>query len=213
MKAVWKGAIIAESDQTVVVEGNHYFPPNALNHALVRSSDYSTMCGWKGRASYYDIVVDNEVNKDAAWYYPQAKEGAKNIEGVALGGGEGIGGSLWGPSVDSVLGIDVVSTWQNNTADWDIVHINATNEPDLFWGMLLQLHPLPVDGILTGVTVIWPLPLGVEAFQMYNDWLADAPEELSTAMALATTPVGQVAMSVSLTGTPITPLVSPKLLR
>ncbi|KAL0032721.1 hypothetical protein WJX79_005609 [Trebouxia sp. C0005] len=81
MKAVWKGAVIAESDQTVVVEGNHYFPPNALNHALVRSSDYSTMCGWKGRASYYDIVVDNEVNKDAAWYYPQAKEGAKNIEG------------------------------------------------------------------------------------------------------------------------------------
>ncbi len=57
MKAVWKGAVIAESDQTVVVEGNHYFPPNALNHALVRSSDYSTMCGWKGRASYGCCLV------------------------------------------------------------------------------------------------------------------------------------------------------------
>jgi len=65
-------------------------------------------------------------------------------------------------------------------------------------GFELQLHPLPVDGILTVVTVIWPLPLGVEAFQMYNDWLADAPEELSTGMALATTPKGQVA-TVSIT--------------
>ena len=81
MKAVWKGAVIAESDRTVVVEGNHYFPPNSLNHALVQASDYSTVCGWKGRASYYDIVVDKEVNKDAAWYYPHAKEKAKNIEG------------------------------------------------------------------------------------------------------------------------------------
>ena len=65
-------------------------------------------------------------------------------------------------------------------------------------GFELKLHPLPVDGILTGVTAIWPLPLGVEAFQMYNDWLADAPEELSTGMALATTPKGQVA-TVSIT--------------
>lgn len=81
MKAVWKGAVIAKSDQTVVVEGNHYFPPTAVNHDLIRSSDYSTMCGWKGRASYYDIMVDGQTNKDAAWYYPEPKEKAKQIAG------------------------------------------------------------------------------------------------------------------------------------
>jgi len=59
--------------------------------------------------------------------------------GIALGGGLGIGGNLWGASVDSVLGIDVISTWQNNTADWDMVRINSTNYPDLFWGMLVSL--------------------------------------------------------------------------
>ena len=59
--------------------------------------------------------------------------------GVALGGGLGIGANLWGASVDSVLGIDVISTWQNNSADWEIVHINSTNYPDLFWGMLVRL--------------------------------------------------------------------------
>ena len=60
--------------------------------------------------------------------------------GIALGGGLGLGGSRVGPSVDSVLGIDVVSTWQNDTADWDIVRINATSHPDLFWGMLVKPH-------------------------------------------------------------------------
>jgi len=76
------------------------------------------------------------VYHESHWATPQSC-----VAGVALGGGEGIGGSLWGPSVDSVLGIDVVSTWQNNTADWDIVRINATNEPDLFWGMLVSYNP------------------------------------------------------------------------
>ncbi len=59
--------------------------------------------------------------------------------GIALGGGLGIGANLWGASVDSVLGIDVISTWQNNSADWEIVHTNSTNYPDLFWGMLVSL--------------------------------------------------------------------------
>ena len=81
MKAVWKGTVIAESDQTVVVEGNHYFPPNAVQQSLVRSSEYSTNCGWKGRASYYDVVVDGQTNKDAAFYYPEPKDAAKQIKG------------------------------------------------------------------------------------------------------------------------------------
>ena len=80
-KAMWNGAILAESDRTTVVEGNHYFPPESLNREYVRGSDTHTVCGWKGVASYYDVVVDGQVNRDAAWYYPTPTEAAKNIKG------------------------------------------------------------------------------------------------------------------------------------
>ncbi len=80
-KATWKGAVLAESDEVQVVEGNVYFPPNAVDRAHLRTSDHHTRCGWKGTASYYDVVVDGEVNADAAWYYPAAMEAAKPIEG------------------------------------------------------------------------------------------------------------------------------------
>jgi uncharacterized protein (DUF427 family) len=80
MKAIWKKAILAESNDTVVVEGNHYFPPDAINKKYLKESDYHTTCGWKGQASYYHIEVEGEENKDAAWYYPDPKEAAKNIK-------------------------------------------------------------------------------------------------------------------------------------
>ncbi|HEY3197836.1 MAG TPA: DUF427 domain-containing protein [Nitrospirales bacterium] len=80
-KAIWKGAALAESDRCEVVEGNYYFPPTAINRQYFKDSDTHTTCPWKGVASYYDIVVDNNVNKDAAWYYPSPKEAAKNITG------------------------------------------------------------------------------------------------------------------------------------
>lgn len=80
MKAIWKNTIIAESDKTIVVEGNHYFPPEAVNKAYCQPSEKHTVCGWKGVASYYNVVVNEEVNEDAAWYYPEAKAEAKNIE-------------------------------------------------------------------------------------------------------------------------------------
>jgi uncharacterized protein (DUF427 family) len=79
MKATWHGATLAESDGTVVVEGNHYFPASAINDAFFRESATHTTCPWKGDASYYNIIVDGEVNKDAAWYYPTPKQAATNI--------------------------------------------------------------------------------------------------------------------------------------
>ena len=80
-RAVWNGAVIAESDRCEIVEGNHYFPPEAVRRELLRDSATHTVCGWKGTASYYDVVVDGAVNKDAAWYYPQTKPAAANIRG------------------------------------------------------------------------------------------------------------------------------------
>lgn len=80
-KAIWNGQIIADSAKCEVVENNVYFPPDAVQREFFRPSEKHTVCGWKGTASYYDIVVDGEVNKDAAWYYPEAKSAAKNIEG------------------------------------------------------------------------------------------------------------------------------------
>ncbi|MBD1929840.1 DUF427 domain-containing protein [Trichocoleus sp. FACHB-90] len=80
-KAVWNGAILAESDRTEVVENNHYFPADTINREYFKESNTHTSCPWKGQASYYTIEVDGQVNKDAAWYYPQAKDKAKNIEG------------------------------------------------------------------------------------------------------------------------------------
>ncbi len=81
MRATWKGAVLAESDDTVVVEGNHYFPADSLRREHFRESGTHTVCPWKGTASYYDVVVGGEVNKDAAWYYPEPKEAAADIRG------------------------------------------------------------------------------------------------------------------------------------
>ena len=78
--ASWNGVMLAESDQTVIVEGNHYFPTASIRCAYFRASDHHTTCPWKGIASYYDIVVDDKVNKEAAWYYPSPKEAAKPIK-------------------------------------------------------------------------------------------------------------------------------------
>lgn len=82
MKAIWKDTVIAESNDTVVVEGNHYFPPDSVvDKEYLRASDTTTACPWKGSAHYYSIAVGDETNPDAAWYYPEPKEAAKNIRG------------------------------------------------------------------------------------------------------------------------------------
>jgi uncharacterized protein (DUF427 family) len=80
MKATWKGAVLAESEETVVVEGNHYFPAESVRREHFRESATHTTCPWKGLASYYDVVVGEEVNRDAAWYYPEPKDAAKEIK-------------------------------------------------------------------------------------------------------------------------------------
>jgi uncharacterized protein (DUF427 family) len=80
MKAVWRGEVLAESDKTIVVEGNHYFPPESIKKDYFCGSNTHTTCAWKGVASYYDVVVNGEVNKDAAWYYPEPKDAAKQIK-------------------------------------------------------------------------------------------------------------------------------------
>jgi len=80
MKAIWNNQVIAESNDTVVVEGNHYFPGDAVNKEYLKSSDTHSVCPWKGKASYYSIEVDGKVNEDAAWYYPEPKEAAKQIK-------------------------------------------------------------------------------------------------------------------------------------
>lgn len=80
MRAVWNGAVLAESDDTVVVEGNHYFPATAVNKEFFQESNTHTTCPWKGEASYYTVTVDGQVNKDAAWYYPNPKDAAANIK-------------------------------------------------------------------------------------------------------------------------------------
>jgi uncharacterized protein (DUF427 family) len=79
-RATWNNAVIAESDDTVIVEGNHYFPPESLDRALLRPSDHTSRCPWKGIASYYDVVVDGQVNRNAAWYYPDPKPAAAEIK-------------------------------------------------------------------------------------------------------------------------------------
>jgi uncharacterized protein (DUF427 family) len=81
MKAVWNGAVLAESTNTEVVEGNQYFPPAAVDKQYFTPSDTHSVCPWKGTASYYTIEVNGKRNPDAAWYYPQTKDAAKNIEG------------------------------------------------------------------------------------------------------------------------------------
>ena len=80
MKAIWNGATLADSAQTVFVESNHYFPPDSIKTEHFRRSETHTTCHWKGEASYYDVVVDGKTNKDAAWYYPNPSEAAKQIK-------------------------------------------------------------------------------------------------------------------------------------
>ena len=80
-KAVWNGTVLAESDDTIIVEGNHYFPGDSINQEYFQESNTHSTCFWKGVANYYNIEVDGQTNKDAAWYYPSAKEKAKNFEG------------------------------------------------------------------------------------------------------------------------------------
>ena len=79
--ATWNGTVIASSDETVMVEGNHYFPLASVNADLLAGSDHTSVCPWKGTASYYDLVVDGERNANAAWYYPTPKDAAAEIEG------------------------------------------------------------------------------------------------------------------------------------
>jgi uncharacterized protein (DUF427 family) len=81
MKAIWNNIVIAESADTVVVEGNHYFPPDSITHELFKPSATTTVCPWKGTASYYTLNVDGKENPDAAWYYPDAKSAADEIKG------------------------------------------------------------------------------------------------------------------------------------
>ena len=82
-KAVWNGAVIAQAgpDDVRLVEGNVYFSPENVDHTYLRESKTNTVCGWKGTASYYDVVVDGETNRDAAWYYPSPKPAAQEIAG------------------------------------------------------------------------------------------------------------------------------------
>ena len=80
-KAVWNNVVLAESDSTERVDGNHYFPPESLNEEYFRACDAHTECGFKGTASYYDLVVDGNVNEQAAWYYPDPKPAVENIKG------------------------------------------------------------------------------------------------------------------------------------
>ncbi len=81
MKAIWNEQVIAESDDTVVVEGNHYFPMTAVRESFLENSDTTSFCPWKGTANYYTLVVDGKQNADAAWYYKEPKEAARNIAG------------------------------------------------------------------------------------------------------------------------------------
>jgi uncharacterized protein (DUF427 family) len=81
MRAIWNGQLLAESPDTVIVEGNHYFPPGAIRPEFFQPSRSRTICGWKGTASYYDVVVAGEVNHDAAWFYPETKPAADSVKG------------------------------------------------------------------------------------------------------------------------------------
>ncbi len=80
MKAIFNNVVIAESDHTVVVEGNHYFPPDSVKHEFFTDSSLSTVCPWKGTASYYNIAVDGQQSSNAAWYYPTPKDAAQQIK-------------------------------------------------------------------------------------------------------------------------------------
>jgi uncharacterized protein (DUF427 family) len=80
-KAIWKGTVIADSDKTEIVDGNHYFPPNSIHEEYFQKSDTTTVCGWKGTANYYDVIVDGDTNPAAAWCYADPKPEAAKIKG------------------------------------------------------------------------------------------------------------------------------------
>ena len=80
MKAIWNDEVLAESNDTIMVENNHYFPANSIKKDFFKDSNTNTVCPWKGTASYYTIKVNGEENKDAAWYYPQTKDAVKEIK-------------------------------------------------------------------------------------------------------------------------------------
>ena len=80
-KATWEDAVLAESDKTIEIEGNQYFPPDSIHKEYFQPSDYHTTCGWKGEASYYDVVVHGSKNANAAWFYPEPMAAAKQIKG------------------------------------------------------------------------------------------------------------------------------------
>jgi uncharacterized protein (DUF427 family) len=87
-RAVWNGVVLAESDETIVVEGNHYFPPQSVNEEYFSDSDMTTVCGWKGTANYYNVEVDGKANPAAAWYYHTPEDAASEIKDhVAFWGG------------------------------------------------------------------------------------------------------------------------------
>ncbi|MEX2561938.1 MAG: DUF427 domain-containing protein [Nitriliruptoraceae bacterium] len=87
-KARWNNAVIADSNETIIVEGNHYFPPDSVDQRRIRPSDTTSVCAWKGTASYVDVVVGDEVNPSAGWFYPQPKPAAQEIAGhLAFGQG------------------------------------------------------------------------------------------------------------------------------
>ena len=81
IKATWNGAVLAESDQTIIVEGNHYFPSNSIHDEFLVESDSHSVCSWKGVASYYNVQVDGKTNYNAAWYYPAPQSAAEQITG------------------------------------------------------------------------------------------------------------------------------------
>lgn len=81
MKATWQNSVLAESDRTIVIERNHYFPPDSIKKEYFRPSETQSTCPWKGLASYYHVDVGGQVNEDAAWYYPEPKDAARSIKG------------------------------------------------------------------------------------------------------------------------------------
>lgn len=84
MKAIWNGEVLAESNNTIMIEGNHYFPVDSVNKLYLEESNTHTTCPWKGVASYYNVTVDGKINKDAAWYYPEPSDAAKPINHIAF---------------------------------------------------------------------------------------------------------------------------------
>ena len=79
-KAIWNGTVLAQSDDTIIIDGNHYFPPQSVDKQYFQETSTHTSCPWKGTANYYDIEVNGQINRDAAWFYPNAKEKAKHFE-------------------------------------------------------------------------------------------------------------------------------------